>query len=76
MIDKLNIGDMVYIKDTGRIGYIVEILKGKVVGPKCYKIQWIDGEAELSRWTQKAVLKYKREYKELRATLLSHSATR
>jgi hypothetical protein len=76
MIDKLNIGDMVYYKDNKSIGYIVEIYKGKGIGPTFYKIQWIDGEAEFSHWTETAVLQYKREYGELRLTVLSHSATR
>ena len=76
MVDKINIGDMIYNEDNESIGYVVETPKGKGIGPKYYKIQWIVGEADLTYWTETAVLQYKREYGELRETVLSHSATR
>jgi len=77
MIDKINIGDMVYNDNTGNIGYVAEIHKGNEVNKASYRIEWNkDAIGRLIFWTGEATLMYKDAYRQLRAAVLSHSATR
>ena len=77
MVDLIRIGDMVYNDNTGNIGYVAEIHKGNEVNKASYGIQWNkDAIGTLIFWTGEATLMYKDAYRQLRATVLYHSATR